>query len=300
MRWRSRSSSIASPACGEVRAAPRPRNRCAAGGVIWRHPSPHMMMSKSLCSRSPRAALAGAVLVLLPLLACAPARAADAIRPTAVTPLFNGRDLAGWTVVGKDGDPAARDTWSVRDGVLTASGSPYGYLRTVGSYRDYVLRVEWRWVPGTPPTEPSGRPRGRNSGVLLHLAGEDKVWPGCLEAQLQEGNAGDFIAMAPDVVFAELVALREKSAAEAGADEAAKQRALGARRLSRTQPSSERPIGEWNTYEIVCRGDRVELTVNGVRQNTATALTLSAGAIALQSEGMPIEFRRVDLAPLAP
>ena len=46
-------------------------------------------------------------------------------------------------------------------------------------------------------------------------------------------SMGDFIAMAPDVVFAELTALREKSAAEAGADEAAKQRALGARRLAR-------------------------------------------------------------------
>ena len=44
----------------------------------------------------------------------------------------------------------------------------------------------------------------------------------------------------------------------------------------------------------------MELTVNGVKQNTATALTLSAGAIALQSEGMPSEFRRVELAPLAP
>ncbi|MBE2216316.1 MAG: DUF1080 domain-containing protein [Opitutaceae bacterium] len=250
--------------------------------------------------RSLRHALAGVVIALLGALALPPALAGDAVRPAAATALFNGRDLAGWTVVGKDGDPAALATWTVRDGVLTASGSPYGYLRTDRAYRDYVLRVEWRWVPGAPPVEANGKPRGRNSGVLLHMHGDDKVWPGCLEAQLQEGNAGDFIAMAPAIVFDELTAFREKSAAAAGADEAAKQRALTARRIARQHESSEKPVGEWNTYEIVCRDASVTLTVNGVLQNTATGLTVTEGTIALQSEGMPIEFRRVELAPLAP
>lgn len=243
---------------------------------------------------SSRAALTGGLFALVSTLAVA----ADAVRPTSPVALFNGRDLSGWVVVGKDGDPAAKDTWSVRDGVLTATGSPYGYVRTERAYRDYTLRIEWRWVPGTPPTDANGKPRGRNSGVLLHTSGEDKVWPTCLEAQLQENNAGDFIAMAPPVVFKELTTLREKSAAEAGADEAAKQRALGARRMARHQSSSEKPTGEWNTYEIVCRGDSVTLAVNGVRQNSASGLTLTEGAIGLQSEGMPIEFRRVELMPI--
>jgi hypothetical protein len=246
---------------------------------------------------SPRVAFAVGAIVLFAGSAGSPAAFADATRPTAPVELFNGRDLAGWVVVGKDGDPGARATWSVREGVLTASGSPFGYLRTERAYRDYTLRLEWRWVPGPPPTDPAGKPRGRNSGVLLHVQGEDKVWPVCLEAQLQQDNAGDFIAMAPPVVFAELRALREKSAAEAGPDDAARQRALGARRVVRREPSAEKPIGEWNTYEITCRGDVVTLTVNGVRQNSATGLTLTAGAIGLQSEGMPIEFRRLEIAP---
>jgi hypothetical protein len=247
-----------------------------------------------------RAALASVAFALLSLSPLSSAAAGEATKPTAPVALFNGRDLSGWVVVGKDGDPAAKDTWSVRDGVLTATGSPYGYARTAQAYRDYALRIEWRWVPGTPPTEANGKPRGRNSGVLLHIQGEDKVWPACLEAQLQEGNAGDFIAMATPVVFSELTTLREQSAAAAGADEEAKKRALGARRVARQQASSEKPIGEWNTYEIVCRGDTVTLTVNGVRQNSATGLTFTDGTIGLQSEGMPIEFRRVELAPLVP
>ncbi len=249
-------------------------------------------------SRSRRAACAAVAFSLLGLLASSVLVAGEAIQPSAPIALFNGRDLTGWVVVGRDGDPAAKDTWSVRDGVLVATGSPYGYARTEKAYRDYVLRIDWRWVPGDPPVEANGKPRGRNSGVLVHAQGEDKVWPSCLEAQLQEGNAGDFIAMAPSILFRELTAMRDKAAAAAGADEAARERARTGRRLARQHDSSEKPIGEWNTYEIVCRGDTVTLTVNGVLQNTATGLTITDGTIGLQSEGMPIEFRRVELTPL--
>lgn len=225
------------------------------------------------------------------------AAAAEAKVPESTVALFNGRDLSGWVVVARDNDPAGAQTWSVRDGVLTATGEPYGYARTAGAWRDYALRIEWRWVPGEAPRDPQGRPRGRNSGVLLHTHGEDKVWPSCVEAQLHEGNAGDFIALGP-IVFDELTAMREQAAAAAGDDAEARQRALTGRRLARQHASSEKAIGEWNTYEIVARGDTMTLTVNGVLQNTATRLTVSEGWIGLQSEGMPIEFRRVELSPL--
>lgn len=244
------------------------------------------------------ACLCGALVCALSSLISISLPAAEAVVPTAPLSLFNGRDLEGWTVVGRDGDPAAADTWTVSDGVLKASGQPYGYVRTKGAYRDYILRIEWRWVAGPAPTDANGKPRGRNSGVLLHIQGEDKVWPTCLEAQLQERFAGDFIAMDMAVVFDELTAMREKAAAEAGTDTAARERALGARRITRRHESSEKPIGEWNTYEIICRADTVTLVVNGVLQNSATGLSISEGAIGLQSEGMPIEFRRVDLTAL--
>ena len=241
-----------------------------------------------------RAGLACAIACLV----LVPPVQADATQPAKTIALFNGRDLTGWVVVAKDGDPAAQHTWTVRDGVLTASGSPYGYVRTEGAYRDYILRIEWRWVPGDAPLEANGRPRGRNSGVLLHIQGEDKVWPACLEAQLFDGSAGDFIAMGPAIVFDELTTAREKAAAEAGAVDTARQRALANRRIARQHDASEKPHGSWNLYEIVCRGDSVTLTVNGVVQNAAHGLTIREGTIGLQSEGMPIEFRRVELAPL--
>lgn len=63
-------------------------------------------------------------------------------------------------------------------------------------------------------------------------------------------------------------------------------------------PSAEKPAGEWNTYDIICDGDVVKLTVNGKLMNEGTGATPSSGAICLQSEGSPIQFRNVYLEPL--
>ncbi|HKB57695.1 MAG TPA: family 16 glycoside hydrolase [Lacunisphaera sp.] len=45
-------------------------------------------------------------------------------------------------------------------------------------------------------------------------------------------------------------------------------------------------------------GDTIEVFVNGVRQNQVGKLPVSAGNIALQMEGFPIEFRNVWLEAL--
>jgi hypothetical protein len=224
--------------------------------------------------------------------------AADAVvAPKQNTPLFNGRDLAGWTQYRRPADAQAPATWSVADGVIKCTGAPAGYIRTEGRYRDYRLTVEWRWIPGDMPLNAQGRPRGRNSGVLLHVQLPDDVWPKSLEAQLAADNAGDFWVIG-GVDTAQHVAAREKAVAAAGQDEAALKAARSNRRFQKSQPSAEKPLGEWNTYEITCSGDTVVVKVNGVEQNRATAVTVQEGHIALQSEGAPIEFRNVKLAPL--
>ncbi len=63
-------------------------------------------------------------------------------------------------------------------------------------------------------------------------------------------------------------------------------------------PSNERPTGQWNTYDIVCDGKTVTLTVNGLLQNQCTDADPWYGPICLQSEGSPIEFRNITLEPL--
>jgi hypothetical protein len=159
--------------------------------------------------------------------------------------------------------------------VLICKGTPPGYLRTEKAYGDYVLTLEWRWPVGS---------AGGNSGVLVHTSdpGAIGIWPKSIEAQLGHGNAGDIWVIGTTVEV-----------------ENAAERVQGRRHLNLTD-DSEKPIGEWNHYEIVCRGDELTLKVNGVVVNRATKGSVTRGAICLQSEGAEIHFRNICLSPLAP
>ena len=61
---------------------------------------------------------------------------------------------------------------------------------------------------------------------------------------------------------------------------------------------AERPVGEWNEYDIVLDGGHLVLLVNGQVLNEATDVTEVAGRICLQSEGVEIHFRNIRLATL--
>ncbi len=202
--------------------------------------------------------------------------AADPVAPTVASiadtklALFNGKDLTGWKQVlaDKGADPAK--TWSISDGVIHCTGQPAGYLRTEKSFKNYFLVVEWRW-----PANPT------NSGVLLHMQGEDRVWPKSIEAQLQSGNAGDFWLI---------------DGATAKVDDA--RRNPGADINVFALKKAENKPGEWNRYEITCIDGTVILTVNGELMNIGRECTPNEGFICLQSEGSPIDFRKVELTPI--
>jgi len=190
--------------------------------------------------------------------------------------LFNGNDLSNWEkVVFEEAD--VDKVFQVEDGVIKVSGVPNGYILTTDSYSNYKLHVEWRWA-----TVPS------NSGVLLHVQETNLVeWPLCIESQLKNGNAGDIVMIGHGAGVSVGDSTYFISPQEGRFKVAPK-----------FEESSEKPAGEWNTYEITCNGDNIEIVVNGVLQNNATKSTLDSGPIALQSEGTPIEFRNVYLTPL--
>jgi hypothetical protein len=196
---------------------------------------------------------------------------AGAVVPKEKTALWNGKDFAGWTRFLPDPTKDVNETWSVGEGVVRCTGEPAGYMRTDTSYADYHLHVEWRW-----PARPG------NSGVLIHMSGEDKVWPRSLECQLLSGSAGDFYVI-NGIDFAE----RAK-----GGDR------VKDRKTTKLHDSSEKAPGEWNQYDIVCKDDWVVVLVNGVLQNVATKCSDKSGRVCLQSEGAPIEFRNLWLEPL--
>ncbi len=187
--------------------------------------------------------------------------------------LFNGRDLSGWTHHLRDPNVKREDVWSVTgEGVLVCKGQPPGYIRTEKDYTNYVLRLQWRW--------PTGKSPG-NSGVLLRVVGPDKVWPKSVEAQLANGMAGDFWLI--------------DNARLDTPPERVDQRSP--RHRLRTK-SNEKPVGEWNDYEIRCDGGKVILKVNGEVLNEGTNAEEVPGKIALQSEGAEIHFRNIRLTPL--
>jgi len=63
--------------------------------------------------------------------------------------------------------------------------------------------------------------------------------------------------------------------------------------VAKKTDSSEKPVGEWNALEVICKGSTIEAYINGTLQNKATGVTISEGSICLQSEGKDIEFRNV-------
>jgi len=215
--------------------------------------------------------------------------AADAVVPRAVTKLFNGKDLSGWTadVPAKDTDPKAPPSFLVRNGRLVSMGEPRGHLVTDAAFRDYRLEVEYRF-PG----------KGGNCGVLVHASKPRalyKMFPQSIEVQMQSGDAGDFWCIQENIEVPDMEKRRPRKEGEkwGGAEG-------DARRILNLTDGSEKPLGEWNTMVIEARGRSLEVWVNGDLVNEGSNSTASEGKIALQAEGTEVEFRRVDIGPLPP
>jgi hypothetical protein len=222
-------------------------------------------------------ALTAAVVVLLPLAAAA--------QPAAV-PLFNGKDLSGWSHFLVDPKVPASAVWSVRDGELVCKGDPVGYLYTTTEYTSFKLTVEWRWAPG----EAARLGKAPNSGVLMRVNGDPKPKgvPRTYEAQLQAGNAGDVYGFWGMPLEGDAARRREAKGHELLGD------MVGFRKIE----GAERPEGEWNVYEITFDGPSLTVVINGKKVNEATGALVVPGRIALQSEGGEIHFRRVEIRPI--
>jgi len=191
---------------------------------------------------------------------------------TAGPGLFNGRDLAGWEFIAEPATDIASVCTVRPDGVIAVTGNPVGYLATTASYHDYQLLAEWRW---------SGKPG--NGGVLVHISSgpKDRAWPLCLQIQTKPGSVGDLLPMA-GAAFAEPLTQPATP---------------GPALKAHTGPDSERPVGEWNSCVITCRGDTIEIAISGVRQNSITRVGPAAGRVGFQLEGSPYELRNVRLTP---
>ena len=190
--------------------------------------------------------------------------------------LFNGNDFSGWRKVVDPKSNARPDAiWSIRDDMIVCTGAVNGYLGTEQAYGDYVLKLQWRW--GKAP--PKGK---RNSGVLIHANGKDRIWPKAIEVQLQEGRAGDFWLIEN---FGLTV-------------DTSRRNPQLVRQVYRLTEGIERAVGEWNDCEITCDGSLVKATINGQITNQGTNAEVKSGRILLQSEGSEVQFRGIELKRL--
>jgi len=198
------------------------------------------------------------------------------------TDLFNGKDLTGWKVFlkprpnDKEGD--LDKVFTVKDGTIHCRGDVFGYLRSEKEYGDYVLKLQWRW--GEKVYSKAGN---RNSGVFVHVIGDDKIWPKGVEAQLAAGRAGDIWLVDNFMLTVD----RNRQDPKVS------------RHFFHLKDDVEKPVGQWNQYEIACQGDKVRLFVNGVLENEGSEAEVTKGNLLLQSEGAEISFKDIKLKSLA-
>jgi hypothetical protein len=221
--------------------------------------------------------------------------------PAGFVSLFNGKDLAGWRV-----PPGDNGHWRVVDGVIDydaqSEAAADKALWTEKEYGDFTLRVDWR-IKETPYTNPN-----------VHIVKPDGT--------SKLGTDGKPVLMAvPDSDSG--IYLRGKDKAQVniwcwpvGSGE------VYGYRTDESMPASvragvtpkklaDRNIGEWNTFEITVKGNRLTVVLNGERviENAELPGLPPRGRIALQHHGSKkdgqwnsppalVQFRRLSIKEL--
>ena len=175
-------------------------------------------------------------------------------------PLVQSDDVHQFELVG-----IGPDTIRITDGEIFVSGKPNGYFATKRSYRNYILRFDWMYE--RPADLTSDDKFNGNSGLLIHIDGPHKVWPKCVEVQLENKDAGHIFAINGSK-------FRGKKDADA-------------------QKRAIKPVGQWNQEEVTCKDGAITCKINGIEVDSGTGASPDQGTIGLQSEGGPIRFRNM-------
>lgn len=279
-------------------------------------PLPHPWPVQDMITKSLRAPFHALLLAALPILLGAQAVAAQAgARRSDWIQLFNGRDLDGWVVktyhheVGED----TLRTFRVEDGMVKVRYDRYGdfdeqfshlFYRTPFSH--YLIAVEYRFAG----EQAKGAPDYTilNSGVMFHSQDprtilKEQNWPISVEVQLLAGlpdgkprPTGNMCSPGTDVVYNGRV---------------------DPRHCIDSSSRTYRP-GDWVRVEALVLGDSIVKHIvdgdtvlvysrpqmgGGVADGYDPELwqprkPLVSGYVALQSEGQPVDFRRVELLDL--
>lgn len=192
---------------------------------------------------------------VLALVCCVSLRAADNEAPEGFVSLFNGKDLSGWKI--PEGD---NGHWKVVDGVIDydamseATNKSARDLMHTTEFTNYVLHVDWR-IKETPYTNP-------NVFYVLPDGSEAKDITGkYLKLALPDSDSG--IILSGNVKYqvniwcwpigsGEMYGIRKDNTMPPE---------VRAGVTPRTQ--ADKPVGEWNRFEITVKDGSVTVILNG-------------------------------------
>ncbi len=142
-----------------------------------------------------------------------------------------GKDAEGFTSLfdGKtlEGWQGARDSYEVVDGAIVCKAGKGGTLYAADEYADFIFRFEFQLPPGG------------NNGVAIRAPLEgDPAWE-AFEIQILDDSAAKYAGLQPYQFHGSIYGLVP------------------------AQRGFLRPTGEWNFQEIICRGSRIQVVLNG-------------------------------------
>jgi hypothetical protein len=187
------------------------------------------------------------------------ALAGDNVAPEGFTALFNGKDFTGWSAKqGKEETDAEKAKWQEHWKVEDGVIQFDGQgpnLWTSGKYKDFVLMVDWRF------------PKPGDSGIYLRGQSKSQVNIWCVPM-----GSGEVWGYRTDQKQPEAI-----------------------RKAVTPSKKMDKPVGEWNSFVITMKGDRLTVELNGevVIDDAQLPDVQAEGEIALQRHGNPIEFKNI-------
>ena len=202
-------------------------------------------------------------------------------------PLFDGKTTKGWHSYGKNSAGAG---WKAENGILhfdsdAAKDGQGGDLVTNAEYANFHLKLDWKIAPNG------------NSGILFYVKEDAAKYPNTistgLEMQVLENDGH------PD-------------------GKITKHRAGDLYDLIQSKSEPVKPVGEWNSAEIISKNGKLTLILNGVvvvetvlwDDNFKKLIdgskfktwpgfgTFKKGKIALQDHGNSVWYRNIVLKQL--
>ncbi len=182
-------------------------------------------------------------------------------------------DLKGWkrVPIPPDKKLAAKNPWKLADDGKTLICDGVGVKEMLlydREWKDGVFHVEWRFkkVAGEPEY---------NSGVYVRTAADASVW---VQAQVAHTKKPPHLGD----LFADLLADGKTTRVV----------------VEGSGLKHARPPGEWNTYDVTCKGKTITVSVNGKDATTWNDCPILTGRVGLQAEFFYIEFKNLKFKAL--